>query len=146
MNPLLGVLAGPLVEMGTTLIDRIFPDKEKQAIERAQAEMALAQMQQDGTLKQQAQQMSAILAEAQSNDPWTSRARPSFLYVMYAMILASIPMGVLHAFKPDLAVSIAAGMKAWLSAIPEELWWLFGVGYTGYTGARMFEKRRGTAK
>jgi len=26
--------------------------------------------------------MQAIVVEAQSNDPWTSRARPSFLYMM----------------------------------------------------------------
>jgi len=32
---------------------------------------------------------------------------------------------------------------AWLSvlgAIPENLWWLFGAGYLGYTGARSFDK------
>ena len=29
-----------------------------------------------------------------------------------------------------------------LAAIPEELWWLFGTGYLGYTGARSFDKRR----
>ena len=27
-------------------------------------------------------QMAGVLAEAGSTDPWTSRARPSFLYVM----------------------------------------------------------------
>lgn len=143
MNPLVNVLAGPLVEMGQTLIERIFPDKEKQAQERAQAELALAQLAQDGKLKEMATQMSAIVAEAQSPDPWTSRARPSFMYVMYVMILASIPMGVLYAFRPDIAAAVAAGAKAWLDAIPEEMWWLFGVGYLGYASTRMFEKRAG---
>ena len=37
-------------------------------------------------------QMQAIVAEAQSADPRTSRARPSFLYVMYALLIWSIPM------------------------------------------------------
>jgi hypothetical protein len=60
---------------------------------------------------------------------------------MYFLILAAIPMGVLHAVQPDLAVSIAEGMKAWLAALPEELWWLFGAGYLGYTGARSVDKR-----
>jgi hypothetical protein len=87
--------------------------------------------------------MSAIIAEAQSQDPYTSRARPSFLYVMYALILAAIPMGVLHAYNPELAVSIATGLKAWLEALPEELWWLFGAGYLGYTGARTIDKVKG---
>ena len=146
MNPLVNVLAGPLLQMGTTIIDRIFPDKEKQAAERAQAELALAQLAQDGRLKEMATELSAILAEAQSADPWTSRARPSFLYVMYVMILSAIPMGILYAFKPDIALGIAAGSKAWLGAIPEEMWWLFGTGYLGYAGVRMFEKGRGAAK
>ncbi len=34
--------------------------------------------------------MTAIVAEANSADPWTSRARPSFLYVMYALLLWAI--------------------------------------------------------
>jgi hypothetical protein len=146
MNPIVNMLAGPLLEMGATIIDRVFPDKEKQAAERAQAELALAQLAQDGKIKEMATSMSAIIAEAQSPDPWTSRARPSFMYVMYVMILMAIPMGVLAAFKPDLAVAIANGMKAWLNAIPEELYTLFGVGYLGYAGARMFEKRAGVSK
>lgn len=143
LNPL---LIGPIADLANNLIDRIFPDKEKQASERAQAELALAQMAQEGKLKEMATSMSAIIAEAQSNDPWTSRARPSFLYVIYLMILASIPMGILAAFRPDLATAIAGGMQAWLKAIPSELYTLFGVGYLGYAGARTWEKRKGATK
>lgn len=143
MNPL---LIGPVLELGKTLIDKVFPDKEKQAAERAQAALALLQAQLEGKLAETAQQMSAILAEAQSADPWTSRARPSFMYVMYVMILMAIPMGFLSAFRPELATAVANGMKLWLSAIPEDLYMLFGVGYLGYTGARTWEKRKGSAK
>jgi hypothetical protein len=123
--------------IGGKLIDKLFPDPAEAA--RAKAE--LMRMQQDGELKELETRMSAILQEAKSADPWTSRARPSFLYCMYFLILAAIPMGVLHAVQPDLAVSIAEGMKAWLAALPEELWWLFGAGYLGYTGARSVDKR-----
>lgn len=143
MNPL---LIGPVLDLGKTIIDKVFPDKEKQAAERAQAELALIQAQQEGKLAETAQQMSAILAEAQSTDPWTSRARPSFMYVMYMMILMAIPMGFLSAFRPEIATAVANGMKLWLSAIPEDLYMLFGVGYLGYTGARTWEKRKGSAK
>jgi hypothetical protein len=128
-----------VVGIGGKLIDKLFPDP----VERAKAQAELARMQMDGELKELEVRMSAILAEAQSADPWTSRARPSFLYVMYALILAAIPMGGLHAWRPELAVSIAAGMQAWLAALPEELWWLFGAGYLGYTGARSLDKRKG---
>jgi hypothetical protein len=53
---------------------------------------------------------------------------------------------VLFAFKPDVALQVANGVKAWLNAIPEEMWWLFGAGYLGYTGTRGFEKIKGKAK
>jgi hypothetical protein len=132
-------LGTAIVGIGGKLIDKFIPDPAQ----KAAAQLELMQMQQTGELKQIELQMSAILAEANSTDPWTSRARPSFMYVMYFMILAAIPMGFLHAFRPDLAISIAEGMKAWLAALPEELWWLFGAGYLGYTGARTFDKRKG---
>jgi hypothetical protein len=121
------------------VIDKVFPDPVQAALAKAE----LVKLQQTGDLKGLEIRMSAIIAEAQSKDPWTSRARPSFLYVMYALILAAIPMGVLHAYNPELAVSIAAGLKAWLEALPEELWWLFGAGYLGYTGARTIDKAKG---
>lgn len=128
---------GGILDIGGKLIDKIWPDPA----EREKAKAQLLQMQQNGELKELETRMSAILAEANSKDPWTSRARPSFLYVMYALILAAIPMGVLHAFEPALAVSISEGMKAWLAALPEELWWLFGSGYLGYAAARSADKR-----
>ena len=54
-------------------------------------------------------QLQAIVAEASSADPWTSRARPNFLYVMYILLLTALPMGVLSAFHPMAARDIAAG-------------------------------------
>lgn len=139
MNPL---IIGGLFDIGKSLIGKLFPDPTQ----RAKAELELLTMQQSGELKELETRMSAILAEANSTDPWTSRARPSFMYVIYLMILTSIPMGILAAFKPDMAAAIAAGMQAWLAAIPEDLYVLFGIGYVGYAGARTLEKRMGAAK
>ena len=100
-------------------------------------------MQQNGELKELETRMSAILAEAKSADPWTSRARPSFLYVIYLMILMAIPIGILSAFNPAMAIQIASGMRAWLASIPDALWATFGIGYTGYTVARSaWDKKR----
>lgn len=121
-----------------TIADKFFMDKDK----KEEFKMTAAKMIQDGEFRQQENQLSAILAEAKSADPWTSRARPSFLYVMYMMILFSIPMGILSAFKPDMAIQIATGMKAWLAAIPDSLWGVFGAGYLGYVGAREFGKTK----
>lgn len=143
MNPL---LIGPLLEVGKGLIDRLFPDKVAQAAERAKAEAQLLTLQQSGELEKIQVQMSAIIAEAQSADPWTSRARPSFLYVIYVVILLGVPMGFLSAFKPEIATQVATGFGLWLKAVPDALWALFGAGYLGYTGARTFEKGKGVAK
>lgn len=132
--------------VGGKLIDRLFPDKIGQAKERDDAAVALLQVTNDQEIRKTTAQLSAVLAEAQSADPWTSRARPSFLYVIYMMILVSLPMGVLSAFHPEAAGAISKGMKEWLAAIPDSLWTLFGVGYLGYTGARSLEKNKGMAK
>uniref|UniRef100_A0A6M3LEP4 Putative holin n=1 Tax=viral metagenome TaxID=1070528 RepID=A0A6M3LEP4_9ZZZZ len=121
-----------ILDVGGKLIDKLIPDPT----EKARAQLELVKMQQSGELSELEIRMSAIIAEAKSADPWTSRARPSFLYVMYMMILAAIPIGVLSVFRPDAATQIALGMKAWLSSVPTELWTVFGIGYTGYTVAR----------
>jgi hypothetical protein len=135
MDPL---IFGNLLSIGGKLIDRLIPDKAA----ADEAKLNFARMAQDGELKELEISMSAIVAEARSSDPWTSRARPSFLYVMYVMILTALPMGVLSVFRPDMAVQIAEGVKAWLTAIPDQLWWLFGAGYLGYTGVRSFVDKR----
>lgn len=129
---------GAVFNLGSKILDKIFPDKE--AADRAKLE--LLKLQQSGELTELEKRFSAIVAEANSQDPWTSRARPSFLYVMYTMLLASIPMGFLFAFKPDVALAVTTGVTNWLHALPEEMWWLFGAGYLGYSGARTFEKVR----
>jgi hypothetical protein len=139
--------AGAVVDLvstvGSKLIDRIWPDKTAQAAERDQATLALLQVQNDQEIKTAQVSLSAIIAEAQSTDPWTSRARPSFMYVIYILLLSAIPMGILAAFRPDLSASIAQGFKLWLAAIPDSLYTLFGAGYLGYTGARTVEKSKG---
>lgn len=136
--PLLDALIAPL----STLIDRLIPDKAQ----RDQAKLQLLALQGGQELQLLQTQLSAIVAEADSKDPWTSRARPSFLYVMYAMILWALPMGVLAAFSPATASAIGQGMNAYLNGIPEPLYALFGTGYLGYTAARQWGKIAGSDK
>ena len=123
------------------LLDRIIPDPQA----RDRAKLELLKLQGDQEASAIATQMQAIVAEAQSPDPWTSRARPSFLYVMYALILWSIPMGLIAAAKPDVASAIGSGMTSYLRGIPDELYTLFGTGYLGYTAARTWQKVKGAA-
>lgn len=131
-----------VIELGGRILDKVVPDPEA----RAKAQLDLMRLQQDGALKEVEVRLSAILAEAQSSDPWTSRARPSFMYVVYILILASLPMGVIAAVSPDTARDIAGGMADWLSAIPESLVDLFQWVMLGYVGARSVEKVKGVAK
>ena len=127
---------GAVFDFGSKVIDKLFPDKT----EAEKLKLELLRQQQAGEFKELETRFSAIVAEAQSTDPWTSRARPSFMYVMYALLLASLPMGVMFAVNPETAVAVTDGFGRWLQALPEELWWLFGAGYLGYSGARTFEK------
>ena len=136
--PLLDSLIGPIA----SIIDKIIPDKAA----REKAKLELLQLEGSQELQRLEAQMSAIVAEAQSADPWTSRARPSFLYVMYAMILWALPMGLIAAFRPEAARDIAAGMNAYLAGLPEPLYALFGTGYLGYTAARQWGKAKGIDK
>ena len=124
------------------LLDKIIPDPKQ----RDEAKLALLKLQGDQSLEQLKAQVQAMTAEAQSADPWTSRARPSFLYVMYTLLLWSIPMGLIAAAQPQMARDIAAGMTAYLNGIPQPLYALFGTGYLGYTVARSWGKAIGTDK
>ena len=133
--PILESLIAPIAG----LIDKIIPDPGA----RDAAKLELLKLQGTQDMETLRTQLSAIVAEAGSNDPWTSRARPSFLYVMYAMILWAIPMGLIAAFRPAMATDIAHGMTDYLAAIPEPMWALFGTGYLGYTAARSWGKARG---
>jgi hypothetical protein len=133
---LIDVLIGPIA----SIIDKIIPDKEAQA----KAKLELLTLQGSQEMQMLETQLQAIVAEANSADPWTSRARPNFLYVMYILLLTALPMGELSAFHPMAARAIAAGMNAYLNGLPEPLCALFGTGYLGYTARRQWGKSRGT--
>jgi len=108
------------------------------------AEIALKLQELEASIEQG--RTAIIVAEASSQDKWTSRARPAFLYVVYIYILAAFPMGLIFAFAPEQAKNITTGVTAWLNSIPDSMWVLFGSGYLGYVGARSYDKKKGTAR
>lgn len=122
------------------LIDKVIPDPAA----RDRAKLELLQLQGSQELAEIQARLSAIVTEAGSSDPWTSRARPTFLYVIYLLLLWAVPMGLLSAFSPATAREIAAGMNAYLTGLPEPLYALFGTGYLGYTAARQWGKIAGS--
>lgn len=81
--------------------------------------------------------------QADKEDRWISRARPTFLYLMYAMILWALPMGLIAAISPDTARAMAQGISAYLTSLPDALYTLFGTGYLGYATLRQWGKVKG---
>lgn len=133
---LLDSLLGPV----TRIIDKVVPDPDA----RDRAKLELLKLENTQELEMLQASLSAIVAEANSADPWTSRARPSFLYVMYIVILWALPMGLIAALDPRIAGAIAGGMNGYLAGIPEPLYALFGTGYLGYSAMRQWGKTRGS--
>ena len=136
--PLIESLIGPIA----SIIDKVIPDPEA----RARAKLEMLKLEGSREMELLETRLSSILAEAQSADPWTSRARPSFLYVMYAMILWAVPMGLIGAWSPATASAIAAGMNGYLNGLPEPLYALFGTGYLGYAVVRQWGKVKGVER
>ena len=136
--PILDALIGPIA----AIIDKVIPDKAA----RDAAKLELIRLEGSQELQLVQARLAAIVAEAQSADAWTSRARPSFLYVMYAMILFSLPMGLVAWFDPSAARDIGAGITTYLNGLPEPLYALFGTGYLGYTVARQWGKAKGVER
>jgi hypothetical protein len=135
-------LMDSLIPLVSKLLDRTVTDAR--ALNAAKLELLKAGDQPE--MQAILAQMQAVVAEAQTADLWTRRARPGFLYVMYALILWSIPMGLVAAVEPGMAAGIARGMTAYLRGIPEELYALFGTGYLGYTAARAWGKAKGSER
>jgi hypothetical protein len=81
-------------------------------------------------------------AAGASADPFVARARPAFLYVMYTLLLGCWPVALVAALRPATAAAMTRAMAAYLAAIPEPLYALFGTGYLGYTVMREWGKKR----
>lgn len=131
-----------LANLVPSVLDKIFPDKEK----ANEAKLKFLELEQKGEFRGDELRYEAITTEAKSDDPMTSRARPTFLYVMYIYILAGIPYAIFYSFYPDNAVLVAAGLKAWFDAIPGEMYALFGAGYLGYGAYRTYDKHKNGEK
>jgi len=90
--------------------------------------------------------MSGTRRRRTRTDRWTLRARPAFLYVMYGLLLWSVPLGLIGGVQPEMAAAIVRAMRAYFEALPEPLYALFGTGYLGYTAARTWGKVRGVER
>lgn len=134
------VIAGGLFDIGKALIDKVIPDPKA----NAEAQLELMRLDQNGQLNELQTRMSAILAEANSADPWTSRSRPMFMYVFYTiLVFMAIGAPLIGVWYPEKMELFFMNVSKGFNAIPEALWWTFSAGYLGYTGAKTFEKAKG---
>lgn len=125
------------------VLDKAWPDPAQ----KAQAAIELEKLRQAGEFKELDSAMQTILAEANSHDPWTSRARPSFMYVFYFILLSLVILApIIGVFKPTEMKTFFDNVKFGFEAVPEALWWTFSAGYLGYTTARTYEKKVGSTK
>lgn len=142
MPPLILSLLPGLIKQ---LFDRFIPDKNanqqaKDDIDRYVAAGDYRFMDGMSGVMQTTAEIAKI--EAQSSDKYTSRARPTFLYVMY-FLFCFIPffcglLGII--FNLDIARNFISLFKEGISSLPDYLWYSFSACFIGYTVGRSGEK------
>jgi hypothetical protein len=133
INPL---VLGPVLEIGKSLIERFFPDKEK----AAEAEREFLKMAVQGELTQVMAQLEINAKEASHASIWVAGWRPFFGWVG----------GLGFAFS-----AIAQPALAWYGTsrgwppppqLDMELLWVVITGMLGIGGLRTWEKNKGLTK
>jgi len=109
------------------IINKFIPDKSQQDAAINQIISATAQI---------------MIEDSKSNDLYIRRARPTFSYVMYIILLMAIPVGVFAMINPIYSQYFIKYASLWFQSIPTELYQLFGFGYGAFTIARSIDKKR----
>lgn len=143
MDPISVTVATGLFDLGRNLINKLIPDPTA----NAEAQLKLMELDQNGKLQELQLQMSAIVAEANSSDPWTSRARPSFMYLFYAIVMFMVMLApMIGVFYPDKMDLFFMNVSKGFNAIPEPMWWTFTAGFLGYSGSKSLEAIKGVRR
>ncbi|HEV2194196.1 MAG TPA: 3TM-type holin [Candidatus Acidoferrum sp.] len=106
--------------------------KEAHAADLQKMQLDMEARTQEAVTREVEAASATIRAEATNGDKYTSRARPTFLYVCNLILLVNflaVPLFGIHGGKPV--------------DFPEPLFWLFGSVMLGYVGARSWEKISG---
>jgi hypothetical protein len=136
-----GLVTGDPIKSIGDLIDQFHMSPEQKAQLQQAAQTLEVQRDQIEAARDEALaalQSKNISAETPGDDAFVRRARPSFLYVMIAGIAFSIIV------FPILNLIAHKGLQ--MVEIPSAYLDLFGVVFLGYTGARTWEKTRGTTQ
>lgn len=133
MNPL---LLGSVFQLGSQLIDRLFPDPQK----KAEAELELLKLTQSGDLQVVLAQLQINAKEAEHQSIFVAGWRPYFGWV------GGTSFAYVGLIKPILAwVSV---LKGWPEPpeVDTEFLWVVISGLLGLGGLRTYEKKKGVAK
>lgn len=142
---MIGALLGILSPVIQGVTNRFFPNPEDELKrQELNQRLAIAIMENDSAL--QAQIVEVYKLEAGSADPFVSRARPTFMYVMYALFAACPLGGMLSIFYPQEVFQAAENTKLLFEAIPAELMATFFGCFAVYSINRTSEKKAGVAK
>lgn len=130
LSDIIGGSIGSVVEKIGGVADRFIQTKD----EKAAFEKELTRIATEERIKTMEITHSVIREEAASSDNYVRRARPTFLYIIYVILIfnyIAIPIIAMSFGKTDMKPL----------ELPEPLFWLFGSGYLGYAGARSWDKR-----
>jgi hypothetical protein len=126
---------GGLSSLAQTIIEKFVPDPQAkaQALENLRKDaITVQQMENELQIKLNETAGQNIRADAQSGDKFTERARPTFMYIVEA-ILAFNFIGV-------PIVQLITGKAIAPFNLPADLLTLFGVCVTGYVMSRSVDK------
>jgi hypothetical protein len=150
VDKLASIASGNFLDGVKGLVDEVHESPEEKA-QAAQAMAALDVHKEEIELGWQ-QQMAAIQGksiqtEAASADKFVSRARPTFLYLMYLVILYSFILQPLILMALAI-IGLCSGKVKWTEIagmikpleIPGALYELFAAGYLGYSALRTGDK------
>lgn len=125
-----------IIELLKTAADRFIPDTNK----RKEAKEALDHLTVSGDLEFRTKGQEIAAHEAKSDDKWTSRARPSFLYILYFYLLLAPVFGLFFMIDPVRAGNAVKGMELFLAAIPDQMWQVLWICFGVYGVARSTDK------
>jgi hypothetical protein len=132
------IIGSNLGKVITDVISQFHLSPEAKAeleLKMAENQAAILQAQNDLETKLTEAASANIRAEETSDDAFTKRARPGFLYICEVIlafnfiVLPFLQLVTKHPLAP--------------LALPNDLYWLFGSVMLGYTGARTWEKFMG---
>jgi hypothetical protein len=133
---------GKIVSSADSVLKNLFTSEDEKkknetaltgiTLAAAQAEKEIAADLEKAFLEDNKDLRRQITVELQSKDPYVRRARPTFNYVFFVVLITN------YIFIP--IYQLIAGKTLGPIDLPTQLWTVFGVGFIGYGYLRTVEK------